>query len=609
MARSSTLILTAVLIGSVHAQTDLKDLRPGHPRLIWTAKQIDEVKQVIAEDPLAKEWHGKVTKAAREHLAKPLVAYSLTNKKLLVESRAVLDRVTTLAGLNRLDGDEHFLDRAKKEMLNAAAFPDWNPASFLATAEMTNALALGYDWLYDKLTPAERETLRQAIIEKGLKPGLQAHAAHRSWTHAEHNWNAVCNGGLAVGALAIADTDPAIAIEVLNAVRKALPTGMRDFAPDGGWPEGASYWDYTTIYNAYSFAALHSALGTDFDFTKSPGFSETGNFRIQMLGNSGRNFNFADAGTLPGTAAQMFWLARLFNRPEYDAFEREVADKKPTIFHLIWFNRKFSDPAARVALEAVPRSRKFDGVQVALLRSGRGTAGTFVGIKGGDNRTNHAHLDLGSFVLDQGGERFADELGADSYTLPGYFGTKRWSYYRLRTEGQNAITLDGENQNPEGAAKIISFSADVDHPFAIIDLTGGYPNAEKMLRGVALDPDGSLTLQDEIEANKPVNVVWNFHTEASIAIQERAATLTKSAVQLHATIVEPANAVFAFEPTPISPPQRSSGKTKRLTIHLPEKVKSTRIIVRFSPQPAIGKLPIRPLDSWNNAQASPIIRR
>lgn len=596
----ATFVLTAVLIGSVHAQTDLKDLRPGHPRLIWTIEQIGEVKQVIAEDPLAKEWHAKVQKAATTHLAQPLVAYSLTNKKLLVESRAVLDRVTTLAGLYRLDGDERFLDRARKEMLNAAAFPDWNPASFLATAEMTNALALGYDWLYDKLGPAERATLRQAIIEKGLKPGLEAHAAHRSWTHAKHNWNAVCNGGLAVGALAIADADPAIAIEVLDAVRKALPRGMLDFAPDGGWPEGASYWDYTTIYNAYSFAALHSALGTDFDFTKTPGFSETGDFRIQMLGNSGRTFNFADAGSLPGTAAQMFWLARLFDRPEYDAFEREIADRKPTLFHLIWFNRKFSNPVARAALKALPRSRKFDGVQVAILRSGQERTGTFVGIKGGDNRTNHAHLDLGSFVLDHGGERFADELGSDSYTLPGYFGTKRWSYYRLRTEGQNAVTLDGENQNTEGSAKIISFCADDDRPFAVIDLTGGYPNAEKVLRGVALDPDGNITLQDEIAAKKPVDVIWHFHTEAAIAIQGSTATLTKNAVQLHATILEPSNAVFSFEPAPIAPPQRAAGTTKRLTIELPEKVQTTRIIVSFGPQPSTSKLDIRPLEGWHH---------
>ena len=55
----------------------------------------------------------------------------------------------------------------------AAAFEDWHPPHFLDTAEMTNAVAIGYDWLYDVLTPEQRATLKTAIIEKGLKPGLK----------------------------------------------------------------------------------------------------------------------------------------------------------------------------------------------------------------------------------------------------------------------------------------------------------------------------------------------------------------------------------------------------------------------------------------------------
>jgi hypothetical protein len=37
-------------------------------------------------------------------------------------------------------------------MLAAAAFSDWNPSHFLDVAEMTAALAIGYDWLYEEVS-------------------------------------------------------------------------------------------------------------------------------------------------------------------------------------------------------------------------------------------------------------------------------------------------------------------------------------------------------------------------------------------------------------------------------------------------------------------------
>ena len=57
---------------------------------------------------------------------------------------------------------------------------------------------------------------------------------------------------------------------------------MASFAPDGGWPEGPGYWDYATQYNVFYLAALETALGTDFGLDKTPGFADTGNFRIQL---------------------------------------------------------------------------------------------------------------------------------------------------------------------------------------------------------------------------------------------------------------------------------------------------------------------------------------
>ena len=83
---------------------------------------------------------------------------------------------------------------------------------------------------------------------------------------------------------------------------------------------------------------------------------------------------------------------------------------------------------------------------------------TFVGFKGGTNKAHHGHLDLGTFVLDSAGQRWAIDLGSDDYGSPDYFnGEKRWGYYRASTAGHNTLVIDGRNQDPAVDAEVIKF--------------------------------------------------------------------------------------------------------------------------------------------------------
>ncbi len=565
----------------LHAQENpLSTLRPGHPRVILTPEKLEALKATVTSDETAKSYHARLTKEAEEMLKGKPVEYSLANKKLLNESRSVLKRVSTLAALHRINGDPRYLARAKQELLSTAQFPDWNPASFLSTAEMTLAFAIGYDWLYDQLTLEERTIIRTAIVEKGLKPGLKVYKSKKGWPNASHNWNSVCNNGLIAGALAVADTDPEISSAILTAAKASLPKGFHDYAPDGGWPEGPGYWAYGTIYAIYGLASLQSALGTDWNLPASPGFAETGNFRIDMIAPSGMNFNFADAGVVAGPSSCMFWLADRFNKPEFDAAERIILQEKaPSIFHLLFFNRKFSTPAAAEALEKRPLSRQYTGVNVAVLRSAPGKAGTWLGLKGGSNKVNHSHLDLGTFVLEHRGMRFTEELGPDEYTLPGYFGPQRWDYYRTRTEGQNTLLIGTENQPRDAAAPITAFTANS----ATLDLTAAYPAAVKATRTATVTTDGISTLDDVIQLKQPAEVTWFIHTKAKATASGKTATLSRGKVTLRAEILSPADASFTLSPVDLKPPQRED-TFQKLSVRLPAGGTAPRITVRFTPQ-------------------------
>ncbi|MBI5396257.1 MAG: heparinase II/III family protein [Verrucomicrobia bacterium] len=595
----TALLVAASLAGPAVAQTNdvLRTLRSGHPRVFLTGADWARVKQTIGKEPLAKQWHGQLRADAEKMLGQPPIERKLIGPRLLDKSRTALARVSTLAALYRLDGDRRFAERARKEMLAAAAFSDWNPKHFLDVAEMTNALAIGYDWLFDFLPAEDRATIRRAIVEKGLKESLPIYAAHRWWAKAHHNWNQVCNGGMTAGALAIADEEPELARRTVTEAVASVPLAMASYAPDGGWEEGPGYWSYATRYNVFMIAALQSALGTDFDLSRLPGFADAGLFRIHSVGPMGRPFNFADAGDKRGTTSEMLWLARAFDRPVYAAFERESAVTHPGIFHLLWFDGRGG--ALRDA--ALPPDAFFRGVNVAFFRGAWGDpAATFVGFKGGDNKANHSHLDLGSFVLDALGQRWALDLGGDDYNLPGYFGKQRWSYYRLRTESHNTLTLDGENQDPSGKAPIIASGSTPQRAFAVADLTGGYrAKATCVQRGMALLGRRDVLVQDELQAPQPVEVVWSLLTEAKVKIDGRRATLTQGGAKLEARILAPADARFEVVSANPPKPQHQQPKVRNLTVRLPSKTCDTRIAVLLSPGGAADtRPPLTPLAAW-----------
>src|SRR5205823_9064336 len=133
----------------------------------------------------------------------------------------------------------------------------------------------------------------------------------------------------------------------------------------GGCVEGPGYWNYATTYTVYYLAALQTALGTDFGYLKTPGLAETGLFRIHTIGPTGKSFNFADAKDGVAGAAQMFWLARAFDRPVYAAHERMLrADGKPGVFHLLWFDPRGGEQD----VAALPTAMMYQRVNIALFR-------------------------------------------------------------------------------------------------------------------------------------------------------------------------------------------------------------------------------------------------
>ena len=127
----------------------------------------------------------------------------------------------------------------------------------------------------------------------------------------------------------------------------------------------------------------------------------------------------------------------------------------------------------------------------------------------------------------------AQDLGADSYNLPGYFGRERWDYYRLNSLGHSVPIFGNESQTHPVAAPITAFNATGVPPkdanisldgFAVVDLTAAYATsagAVSARRGfVSLTGSAALVIVDEFIYNnqtRPANVTWRVHTRAAAA--------------------------------------------------------------------------------------------
>ncbi|MCE5248872.1 heparinase II/III-family protein [bacterium] len=593
-------------------ETVLSTLDRSHPRLMFKDSDLGRIKKQRETDAVLSRYIDDVVKKADEFCRKPPVEYIIIGPRLLQISRECLDRVYTLGLAWRLTGKEIYARKAEENLLAVCAFKDWNPSHFLDTAEMSHAVGIGYDWLYHYFSEENREKIRQGLIRHGMEPGVAAYEGRdkipRFWVEAEHNWNQVCNSGLTVGALAIAETDPRYAEIIVPRAVESLPHALATYAPDGAWPEGPGYWHYATRYTAYGLAALETALGADFGLSEMEGISVTGLFPIYTTGPTGLFLNFADSGEKARrmTMPCMFWLARRFDNRfisdcEHDMIERYGAEPE----HIVWYV-----PRSRMQTYNPDLDRRFRGpVEVAVLRSGwNDPEALFVGVKAGYNRVNHAHLDLGNFELDALGVRWARDLGSDDYNMPGYFDTKqggkRWTYYRMRSVSHNVPLIDGADQELVGMAQVLKFISKPVSAGVVVDISTAYaPPAKKVTRGIALIDNRRVVLvEDEFELEAPCKVDWGMTTDAAITLDGSMATLVLEGKKLTARILEPSDARFAVESAGQQPPEKANTGVSRLMVRLGNRTGSVRIAVLLSPEWKGGAfdkdVSVKPLDEW-----------
>ncbi len=527
---------------------------PDHPRLLLLNGEEAALRQTIVSDSIWQRTGSFIISESDKIISEQPVERIVTGRRLLAISRESLRRIFYLSYSWRMTSENQYIERAEKELLAISAFTDWNPSHFLDVAEMTMAASIGYDWLYKDLSDETRKVIKEAIIEKGLKPSLDS--INNGWVKASHNWNQVCNAGMTFGAIAVYEDEKELARYIIERAVNSITLPMEDYQPDGAYPEGYGYWGYGTSFNILFLSAMEKVYGKDYGLTINPGFFKTAKYLENMTGPSGNSFNYSDCGAGGGMQPAMFWLASNLNDPSLLWSERNhMMNGNPSNDRIL--------PAAIIwgagtSINNIspPSENIFVGQgknPVALMRSSwTDPDAIFVGFKGGSPSVNHGHMDVGSFIMEANGERWAMDAGMQDYNSLETAGvslwglaqnSQRWDVFRYNNLIHNTLTINNQHQRVEGYAAITDYSGQSSMINAVSDISTVYKgHLKKSVRGITIVDSRYVMILDELEALSSETLIrWNMLTSAIVKITgSNTVELEKNGKKLILKVIQPA---------------------------------------------------------------------
>lgn len=574
----------------------VKKLHPskGHPRIMADKARFEEIKRNIANDETAKKWYEQLKKSTDAMLDGTDPSYYKDGQDRFNVNAGIKNVLGQTGLMYQLTGDEKYAERGVRSLLNACSFKDWDPSGFLGTSNMLCAVAIGFDWLYDYMTDEQRQTVLAAIKEKGFVPIMEDYnntPRKRSFMWAQagrpDNWQIFCNGGGISLALAVCDEESVedIATEVLGNAVEHVKRSVNQFGPDGAWYEGPSYWAFLMIPFAQFVSSLEYAAGDTFGYMDIPGVSETGYYMSGVTGPLGV-FNFHDCPEGFQTSAAIWYVAKHTGNYDIAVLEMERREKLNT--NPLFYDLIFYDPFEMKDVN-LKKDWYFRDTEVVTTRSDWSDSAVFAGLHAGMVNVYHGHYDMGEFIIDGFGTRYAASLGTDSYD------GNVAHFYRNRTEGHNTILVNPDisgGQSVNGKSKIERFETNDDGIIATLDMTSGYPDTlTKAVRGMkTFDNRQRIIIQDEIVAKENADIYWFMHTakEIEIAPDGQSARIYGQGKDMLARLTCDVPASFfvmeakSFETSPKNPSTAYSNDAyQKLTVKL-EKVKAATITVEFS---------------------------
>lgn len=590
--RNTIVSFSELLNRPVNLRLELKNV---HPRLFFTAADLPKMRerakgvdralwQAVLEDIDTLE------KNAPDPKDEDLYKSGLDKRKAgSISQYEFAFQIAQTSYAYAIERDEKYLEAAKKWTLVACEMPIWGytynkPNVDLPPAHLLYAVAFAYDVLFDKLTSAEKETIKNKLVKQGrLMYDYFKYKDKKRYTYTQnHTW--IPMAGLAIAAYALMDeTDEAK--EWARLSRAVYDRTMMAFGTDGFFYESFHYFGFAFRWMIRYFDAHRHATGENLYPAMKPKFERMKRFVMHSILPDRENvFDFADVGdgalNRNGTGKR----EKLYG--EYDILYRFAGvyqdDEAQTIADFVRTQTKFGtrepmwtfinhDANLKPApLAQIPTYVYFDDNDTVFWRSsweknatafafrcappeGHHAARLAAKISDWRQNTGHAHPDANSFIIFANGKYLTGDTG--------YLGIKN-------TDDHNTILVNNRGQAKDGVyemfkevsnerldkIRIAETFGNKDYFYVRGEAASGYYEDLGLKRFdrhfLYVAPD-YFVVWDELETEKPSEFSFLLNADREINLNGNTAALINQTAALRVIRVAPDEAKSTVVPQTI----------------------------------------------------------
>jgi hypothetical protein len=593
-----------------------------HPRVYFTDRELEALR--VEAHGAQKTWWSRNLQHIRALQGPPPLPPAEKRRA----QNDVAFAIAEAAFAYKMEGDPKYLAAAKLYMDAAVSYDVWGysfskPNVDLAAGHLLYGMGVGYDLLYNDLTPSEREKYRNKIAHQGhLLYEFFAPRPGRSWAYSQ-NHTFIPMAGLGVAAYAVYGEVPE-AKQWAALSRAIYSKVLETYSKDGYYYEGFEYWIFSTPWIIHYLDAQKHATGED--LFNQPGLRKTHLYAAHSLTPGGQMmFDFGDVFAGPITRAKagddyershpdghfetnynlLYDLATQYNDGEIQG----VADWMKSMGHTgqeEWWTLAWRNPKLKsTPIEKIESWHHFTDHDVVFWRSGWDAQATAIAFKCGPpeghsateliakmpdwhTEQGHVHPDVNSFILWAQGQY----LTGDS----GYAGVPM-------TIEHNTLLVDGGGQGNEGKGHDawagfpytqmnkarITRAQLTSHGFELEGEGAGVYAASLELkqyqRRLTMKADGKIEVNDVVESALPHTFTEVLHSDAKIrpvAEQRYQTKINYVALDIH--LLLPPSVVSKVEQNVVMGPGKPGSVDKgtleprgeRMVVSTTEKVTSTQ---------------------------------
>jgi len=414
----------------------------------------------------------------------------------------------------------NYYNEAVRRLMNLASWDPSGATSYSADVEGARAvawaLAVGYDWLYNRLSSSQR-----GLVLGALRMRVGDMYTSVMGTIERNPRDSHGHQSLVVTAVISALLAPDLS-DATNWLNTTLPLALNLINPwaseEGGFSNGQAQGLLEVGEQLVPWYLLRWATGINvaqkawvrnwsryiayFGATGSPGQVFGDGFELDLGENAAR---FGKGYTYFAPTPLGRWYASELTGENQTQLEYLLAPP--------------ADFAAANFPSGTPNSLVLPGVgQVAMHSDLANPARTSVYFKSSPppyGSFNHAHADQNSFAINSGGERLAIETGYyDGYK------TQHWYEWYHQTRSKNAITYDGgkgqifyEKDGQQGFGRITRYTKGADYEIVTGDATQAYGGAlTKAERSMVYLRPNLILVYDNLASLIPRQWEWNIHS-------------------------------------------------------------------------------------------------